>query len=236
MLLGYIDESYNDKEYWLTGLMIPSPDALPLQRDLDQVVASAEKYGVPSSAELHGHPLQHGKDDWEPMRSMVRARIKVYSDALDAIASYPNIEIAFRGIDILQHKKKYANPWHPHRVALDYLCQSMNSMARGRGENFLAIADEVDRSDTLRQSYYDFQRGGTLSRFNRTIDRSIDSLHFAPSKHSRLLQAADLVSYLHYRIRCSGVKDHRARSANEKLMSKIQHQRRVWDIWPKYQQ
>ncbi|AVV86847.1 DUF3800 domain-containing protein [Mycobacterium tuberculosis] len=38
----------------------------------------------------------------------------------------------------------------------------------------------------------------------------VDALHFAPSKHRRLLQAADLVSYLHFRRRRSDVKDARS--------------------------
>jgi len=58
---------------------------------------------------------------------------------------------------------------------------------------------------------------GTLSWYSGKVDCAVDALHFAPSKHSRLLQAAGLVSYLHFRVRRSGVTDPRAVKANADL-------------------
>lgn len=47
----------------------------------------------------------------------------------------------------------------------------------------------------------------------------VDTIHFAPSKASRLLQAADLIAYLHRRLVSGQDGDSRARKANEKLWS-----------------
>lgn len=235
MLLAYLDESYDDVEYWLTALIVPSHSALQLQRDLDSVVEEAmlSGYGVPTNAELHGYPLVHGKDDWEPMAKKVRARIGVYTKALQAIADCSGAEIAMRGIDIKLHKQRYgANAFHPHRVALDYMAQSLNGWAKGHDTHFLAIADEIDQADTLRASYWNFQRYGTMSPWAGKADRAVDALHFAPSKHSRLLQAADLVSYLHFRMRRSGVTDPRAVKANEDLWQIIANKHRIYHLWP----
>jgi hypothetical protein len=185
------------------------------------VDACISSYGVHWSAELHGHELLHGKGEWELMAPLVRARIGIYMKAFEAIAACDGIEIVMRGIDIPKQKERYSDPWHPHRVAIDFMAQSLNSMAKGRDTHFLAIADKVDQADTLRASYWNFQYYGTLSTWTGKIDRSLDTLHFAPSKNSRLLQAADLISFLHFRMRRSDVTDPRALKANQNIWDTI---------------
>jgi hypothetical protein len=235
MLLAYLDESYDNVEYWLTALLVPADAALKLQQDLNSIVYDAcmASYGVHWSAELHGHEILHGKGEWGHMGPKVRARIGIYRKAFEAIAACDGVEIATRGVNIPNLKAKYgANSWHPHRVAIDFMAQSLNSMAVGRNTHFLAIADEIDQADTLRASYWNFQNYGTLSSWTKTIDRSLDALHFAPSNRSRLLQAADLVSYLHFRRRRSDVTDPRSVRATEDLWKIVADKVRVYQIWP----
>lgn len=93
MLLAYIDESYDRQEYWLTALVVPDQVAPQLQTNLDAVVRDTTRFGIPLNAELHGHPLVHAKESWEPMKEMVRARINVYSAAFRAIAQCDGIHI-----------------------------------------------------------------------------------------------------------------------------------------------
>ncbi|MEN4396757.1 DUF3800 domain-containing protein [Mycolicibacterium senegalense] len=235
MLLAYLDESYDNVEYWLTALLVPGDSALKLQKDLNSIVYEAcmASYGVHWSAELHGHQILHGKGEWEYMGPKVRARIGIYRKAFEAIAACEGVEIAMRGVHVPNHKGRYgANAWHPHRVAIDFMAQSLNSLAAGRNTHFLAIADEIDQADTLRASYWNFQNYGTLSSWTKTIDRSLDTLHFAPSNRSRLLQAADLVSYLHFRKRRSEVKDPRSVKATEDLWRIVADKVCVYQIWP----
>ena len=221
MLLTYIDESYDRGEHWLTGLVVPAEAALRLQNALDAVVRDAARgHGVALNSELHGHALLQATEFWEPMRDDVDARITVYSDALQAIADSDGILILTAGIDIARLQRRYTAPHHPHREALDTLAQSLNELAQERDTDFLAIADEVDQSRTLRADYWDLQRVDTLSRYGGKLDRAVDALHFAPSQHSWLLQAADLVSYLHFRIRRIPVTDARSVKASADL----------WDI------
>jgi hypothetical protein len=234
MLLAYLDESYDKVEYWLTTLLVPADAALKLQQDLDSIVYEAYPggYGVHWSAELHGHQILHGLGEWECMAPKVRARIGIYRKAFEAIAACEGIEIVMRGIRIPRQKERYADPWHPHRVAIDFMAQSLNLMSKGRDTHFLAIADEIDQADTLRASYWDFQYYGTLSPWPGKINRSLDTLHFAPSKYSRLLQGADLVSYLHFRMRRSKVIDPRALKVNNDLWNIIATKLKVHHIWP----
>lgn len=227
MLLAYIDESYDRDEYWLSALVVPNEVALQLQNKLDAVVRDATlSFGIPLNAELHGHPLLHAKEVWEPMKEAVRARINVYSAALHAIADCEGIQIVMAGINVPRLNRRYTAPHHPHREALDRLTQSVNALAGERGTDFLAIADEIDESDTLRASYWDMQRLDTLSRYGGKLNRAVDALHFAPSNHSRLLQAADLVSFLHFRIRRTPVTDLRSAKASADLWDIVEN--KVW--------
>ncbi|GJO33952.1 hypothetical protein NJB1507_46250 [Mycobacterium marinum] len=233
MLLAYVDESYDRGEYWLTALAVPHHVALRLQNELDGVVREAvAKYNVPLNIELHGSPLLHAAGEWEPMKQMPRARIKIYSDAFEAIAGCDGIEIVMCGIDIARLNRRYTNPLHPHREALDMLAQALNERATETETHFMAIADEIDQSDTLRASYWDLQRLDTLSRYGGKLDRAVDALHFAPSKHSRLLQAADLVSFLHYRIRRTPVTDPRSAAASDKIWQIVQSKVTIERIGP----
>lgn len=67
----------------------------------------------------------------------------------------------------------------------------------------------------------------TLSRYGGKLDRAVDALHFAPSRHSRLLQAADLVSFLHFRIRRTPEADPRSAKASANLWDIVDHQVRT---------
>lgn len=232
MLLAYIDESYDRQEYWLTALVVPDQVAPQLQTNLDAVVRDTTRFGIPLNAELHGHPLVHAKESWEPMKEMVRARINVYSAAFRAIAQCDGIHIIMVGVDTARLLRRYTNPRHPHHEALDILTQTLNDFATETHTHFLAIADEIAESDTLRASYWDMQRLDTLSRHGQKLDRALDALHFAPSKHSRLLQAADLVSFLHFRIRRTQTTDQRSIKANADLWALVAD--KVWaeKVWP----
>lgn len=233
MLLAYIDESYDREEYWLTALVVPDAVALQLQNKFDDIVRDATlEFGVPLTAELHGHPLLHAKEAWEPMKKQVRARINIYQAAFRAIADCEGIQIVMAGIDIVRLNRRYTEPPHPHHEALDQLTQSVNALAAERDMDFLAIADEVDQSDTLRASYWDMQRLDTMSRYGGKLERAVDALHFAPSQHSRLLQAADLVSYLHFRIRRTPDVDPRSAKVSGQLWDIVDHHVTKKTVWP----
>jgi hypothetical protein len=221
VLLAYLDESYDKGEYWMTGLCCPSDSLLRLQSDLDAVVASAAKFGVSEQAELHGNALVHGKDDWVPMAPAIRARIQIYESALDAVAAAPGLQVFQCGVDRARLVARYAKPWHPHTVTLSHVLQRLDGYAAGIGQPVLTIADEVGDHDVHRADLWSYQRTGTISYFHDRLNNIADTLHFAPSKHSRLLQAADLVSYLHFRVRRTPIKDARAVKANADLWARV---------------
>jgi hypothetical protein len=234
MLLAYVDESYNKDRYWIAALVCPEYEVVPLTADLDAVVEKAARsyQGIDLRAELHGYALFHAEDDWAPLTGMARARIGVYNDAFDAIAGR-NVDIIVRGVHVPRLNQRYVYPDHPHAVVLSHLLERVDERAAALGQLVLVIADEIDQADTYRRNLWHFQRYSTGGWRSRQLTRIVDTIHFAPSEASRLVQAADLIAYLNFRIIANVDTDPRAVRANEALWQRIAgrvYHRHCW--WP----
>lgn len=230
MLLAYVDESHDAVRYWIAALVVPDAVARPLTHALDDVVAkAAASYdGIAPTTELHGHPLFHGKDDWAPLSPKPRARIGIYHQAFDAIAAH-DVKIFIRGVDRARLRARYTNPDHPHAVCLQHLLERIDEYAADPAVNqfALVIADEVDDAAEYRRDLWRFQRLGTTGWRARQITQIVDTMHFVPSHASRLVQAADLIAFLHRRISSEVEKDQRAKEANaamwDRLAARVEH-------------
>lgn len=221
MLLNYLDESYDSTKYWVCALVCHDRSVVALTDELDAVVArAASAYGISPRAELHGHALFQGKEAWERLALMPRARIGIYDDAFEAIARHATGVIA-RGVYRPGLVARYTTPFHPHTVVLQYVLEDIDKVAAQRDEYALVIADEVDRAHEYRADLWRFQREPTPGYVARRLTRIADTIHFAPSTSSRLLQAADLVAFLKRRIAAAGVHDTRETRANAALWSRV---------------
>ncbi|MGW4798932.1 DUF3800 domain-containing protein [Nonomuraea sp. NPDC004297] len=91
-----------------------------------------------------------------------------------------------------------------------------------RDEYALIIADEGGQQGEYRKDLKEYQTTGTGGWRHRKLERIVDTLHFAPSHASRLIQAADLIAFLHRRIETSEDKNDQARRASERLWERIE--------------
>ncbi|MEX2254595.1 MAG: DUF3800 domain-containing protein [Acidimicrobiia bacterium] len=232
MLLAYADESYDADRYWIAALVCPDDQAIPLTDALDAVVEKAEDSykGIGSTAELHGHSLFHGQDDWVPLAAMPRARIGIYGGALTAIADH-EVSIIIRGVNVRRLNERYVYPAHPHAVVLQHLLERIDMYAENRDTLALVIADEVGEAENYRQQLWRFQRAPTGGYRPRQLLRIIDTIHFAPSRASRLVQAADLIAFLYHRIKSGVETDERAVRANKALWDKVSGRVAHTHIW-----
>ncbi|MFE2121038.1 DUF3800 domain-containing protein [Rhodococcus aetherivorans] len=223
MLLAYVDESYDKERYWIASVVCPSECVIPLTTALDNVVATAVNAHecLDARAELHGHALFHGKEDWEGLAKLHRARIGVYNDAFEALRSFPDVKIFIRGIDRVRQQQRYATVQHPHEVVLGHLLERLDEYAESKNTPLLVIADEIDNEKTHRTNLWAYQRYSTKGYRARRLTQIADTIHFAPSSSSRLLQIVDLVAYLHYRMNSKRDRNEKAIRANEALMQHI---------------
>jgi hypothetical protein len=201
VLLAYVDESYTSDRYYIAALIVPDTEASSLIRALDKIVDDAawQYAGLDHRAELHAYDLVGGKGAWAPLKSLVRARIGIYGSAVQAVADH-QCAIIVRGVNSQGLAARYGSRADsPHSVVMTHLIESIDRYAAKLQENALIIADEVDGQSEYRQALWTYQQGSTWGYRARKITRVIDTIHFAPSHASRLVQGADLIAYLYRR-------------------------------------
>lgn len=231
MLLCYVDESYSREHYYIAGLMCPDRQALSLEAALDKVVQQAADAHaeLTPTAELHGYDIFQGRNDWEPLQKMPRLRIQVYAQALQAIADH-EVAIIVRGI----HPVGRLHSQHPHALLMRWVLEEVDEYASNRDEYALVIADEPGQNSQqgqYRADLTDYRQFGTGGWRSRKITRVVDTLHFAPSTSSRLVQASDLIAFLCHRISTKTDGDPRAIRANTRLWERLAdrlHRVHVW--------
>lgn len=223
VLLAYLDESFTKTRYYMAALIVDGDQAGALSDALDDVIwkAITDHSNLHPRAELHGHDIFAGKKDWARLAPKIRARIGVYDDALQAIAQHA-AAVIFRGVDVERLNRRYSNPDHPHSIVLTHLIERIDEFAEERAEHALMIADEVSNQADHRRSLYSYQKGATWGWRSRQITRVIDTLHFAPSSSSRLVQAADLLAFLYRRTETHVETDQRAAQANAVLFGRVE--------------
>ncbi|MGL4176805.1 MAG: DUF3800 domain-containing protein [Dermatophilaceae bacterium] len=224
MLLAYLDESYTKERYFIAAVLVPDASARPLTQALDGIVTqtSEDHPDLSRDAELHGYDIVAGKADWECLAPRVRVRIGVFDKALQALAAH-DVRLVIRSVDIVGLDRRHPNGHdHPHSIVMTHLVERIDEYAEKAGHNALLIADEVTDQDTYRRDLGHYQRLSTWGYRSRQITHIVDTLHFAPSTASRLVQAADLVAYLARRIATHTETDPRAERANARLWSHVQ--------------
>jgi len=231
--LTYVDESHSRGAYFLGALLCPESEAISLAESLDAVVEKAmDDYGgFRPDTELHGYDIFQGKRDFARLDSMPRARIGIYAGALQVIADH-DVKIVLRGVDIDRLERRYgANHDEPHSIVLTHLLERVDVLAERQGELALIIADECDGQEQYRDDLRVYRTAGTWGYRSRKITRIVDTMHFASSAASRLLQAADLVAFLHHRIQIGADTDPRAKRANEELWGRVAPKVAHQGIW-----
>ena len=225
MLLTYVDESHTRDWYTMAAMVIDGPAAVSLTEALDRVAANAAKaFDLGPDIELHGFEIFQRGGRWACVPP--RARVGVFDDVIDAVASRDLLVIT-RAIDIVGQKARYRTPEHPHSVVLQHLLERIDDCVAYKGDYALVIADEVEGQAKHRADLSRYQCVGTTSDRQRRLTRIVDTLHFAPSHASRLVQAVDIVAFLYRRAFTHVEGDARARRAKvamwEKLKPRVHH-------------
>jgi hypothetical protein len=222
--VAYIDETHNEDSYWICGLVVDVGNVIPTQEALMAVATdAAAAYGLENVPELHGYDLFTREGAFE--RVPPRACISVYADAIDEIvAAEPSVVL--RGV-----RRAKIRLQNPHRLAFRYAIESIDEL-RGDGP-ILIVADEHSETEqAIRrdvQSYVTYDTGGWKPR---SLEKVLPELKFVDSRSNPLLQAADLIAYLHQRrFNIETEADGRSQAAREMLWAKVTPLVAVTRIW-----
>lgn len=233
MYVIYIDETYNKREWWAVGMLVPigRVNALSsaLTRALDGRSVGCE---LPRDAEWHGYDLFHQAGAFSGLHP--RQCIALYAKALDVLTAEP-IRFICRGVDRERLNQRYAKPFHPHRIAVLGLIEDADAILKSTSDGCygLVIADEHAETRTVVGGDLRAAQSGTrLTWSGASVERIVDSVHYVHSHESPLVQASDLVAYLFFRRRTVAKEtDPRAEAAMKTLCAKYHRKPMAKRFW-----
>lgn len=195
MLLTYFDEVkpvLPDQPYfWLGGLMVDDGIAPRLEEEINVLATSCfgGRTGLTRQTEFHAVDIVHGKGNFKGVPNpkerfdLLKQLVRVYAkpEGVYRVTSRIEVEKLYSGVDA-QEK------------ALMFLIEKVDGFAGARNTRAMLIGD-FEREGLVEaavQSLSAFRENGTPYAFGKDIEHLVDTIHFARSHHSRLLQLADV--------------------------------------------
>ena len=184
MLLAFLDETYTREAFVIACVVIEAAQVPELSASLNRIVDAVVPFdGSGPPPELHAYELVSARGPWRPVESNLRRRAKIYCESLQCIARHADAIFVHRSVPGLVRGERSAADLHG--LGLSAMLSVVDRHVRGAGELALVVADEVPYGADLVEVFASAGHGGL-----------IDTLHFASSRTSRLVQAADVVAYL----------------------------------------
>lgn len=203
MLYAFVDESERDEAfYFLSAIVCTENQAHRLSMKLHRIMhkhAQSSKH-LTTREEFHASAMMRAEDS--PWRNVpLRLRLRIYEEALEAIRD-SECRVYIEGVDVAAQKARGYSKLTPAReLAFGHLLERINDCGKEAwNEPVRVVADEHHTSELSRSNFNSYQSFGTPGYRSSTLPLIESPLRFAPSHTSRLLQAADLVTYIYNRI------------------------------------
>ena len=208
MKLVFFDESKDQPEYphyHIGGVCIDETNLIETERLVKDVAIKA--FGTDELArqtELHATDIYHRKRNFK-QRPNFGKRLELLDDFM-AILSLESVRL----IEIQINCTKLYGTQDPAEIAFMFLCERANSLVRSDNGLGMLIGDrENDQvADRFAKTLSGYRASGTKFAFGGDIHNLVDSVHFSHSHLSRLLQLADVYTWLlQFRNRNRGSED-----------------------------
>lgn len=238
VLLCFVDESDRGDFHCFAGLIADESVTKSLTQALNQLMRQVSvDYGIDAKTEIHGHPLFHGREAWRTVGQ--RARANIHEKVIDAVVG-AEVTILLRSVSEerlrdRQRRQSYPVDFPPEQVCFQHILQRLDKVAKRESQLALVIADERGDRERHRERFATYQTVGTPGVYMHTkLDSLLDTVHFAPSHHSRMLQAADMLAFTYRRFRTITETDPRAQKVMDRLEGKIMNSGKVFEpgTWP----
>ncbi|QNN54601.1 DUF3800 domain-containing protein [Nocardioides mesophilus] len=238
VLLCYVDESNHGDFHGFAALLADEHATKALTDDLNRIMSQASvDFGIPRTTEFHAHPMFHGKDEWSNVGA--RARVGLFFKVVNAITS-ADVTMILRSVDnrllkARQARENYRVHFPAEQVCFQHILQRANRVAKRQDTYALMIADNRSDRERHRERFATYQTSGTPGVYmHTTLERLLDTVHFAPSHQSRMLQAADMLAFIYRRRMTVFEQDIRSEQAMAKLWGRIIDCGKLCDVgsWP----
>ncbi len=224
MLYAFVDESErNESFYFLSAIVCTEDQAHALSMKLHRIMhkhAKSSQHLAPRE-EFHASAMMRAEDSpWR--RVPLRLRLRVYSEALEAIRD-SGCRVYIEGVDIgAQKARGYSNLTPARELAFGHLLERVNDCGKeALGEPVRVVADEHHTSEISRSNFNSYRDFGTPGYRSSRLPHIESPLLFAASHTNRLLQAADLVTYIYNRRMTIRTGDPRMLKAQSNLWQTI---------------
>jgi hypothetical protein len=235
VLLCFVDESFKRDLYGFGAVVADALQTRAIAARLQGVVSALAEFGIDGAAEVHAHPIFHGKGIWSGVPP--RVRIKVFIEVVDAVRE-SGATVLLRGVPPArlrryQDTRGFQERHPPEQVAFQHLLQRVDRLAVDQATHALVIADERSDRDRHRERFAAYQAYGTPGTYMHTkLERLLDTVHFAPSHHSRMLQVADVLAFIWVRSQTVIEHDERQARVMRSLVGDIERCSFSRGVWP----
>jgi hypothetical protein len=233
VLLAYVDESYDEENYFIAAAIGDELQWEAFRRELEVIrLRTASLHHLPHGFEFHAYELMAGAGDWAQLRGKHREAVGIFRAVLLA-AGHARIRFIFRGLHLPGVAARRGRVIDPHGEALMHLLARIDTYAttmRG-SEEVRIVADEIAIHAELQAQFRGYQELGTGGSRTRRLDMIGSPIVFSSSRAEAGLQLVDFAVYLHRR-RESKVEQHpEARAAMHRLsrqLDPLTHHRGIW--------
>jgi Protein of unknown function (DUF3800) len=232
--LAYLDES-SDDAYFVNALLIQEKDLIPLSNALQDFRYSVvNTYNLDSDIEFHGYDLFNSYGDWAPLKSDYETIKKIFLEFLEVLLAF-DVDLYIKGVAKDNFNRRYPDHTRQdiHNAAMLWCLEKVQKTLSVSDELALVIADQEHEGESFyRKNVRFFQTNPTFGWQPQILNRIVDTIHFAPSNESIMIQAIDMVSYANIQIR-KKVADPRLQVFHQVLNAKIHHSGRMsyYGVW-----
>lgn len=217
----FIDESYQQDHYYVSGVLVDEKQSETLVTRLNQLADGVRKRNNwAASPEFHGHALMNGLDDWKSLNGNFGARVTIYQRVLHAIQN-SGARVYLEGVDVNRLNARYKYPDSPHEIVLRHLLERVNEYCAREGKMCKVIADMVPQQDDFNEAVQGFTRVGTPGYRSQRLLCIDGDIEFVDSRDSRGVQAADMSVYVLRRHREETSASKSARRATTRLVKAL---------------
>jgi len=231
MILFYYDEvKFNppqQESFWLGGIGVPSEIVAEIEQQVNEV--SKDAFGsslLRKDTEFHGKEICRGNGLFKGFDESVRL---AYLERLLKVVARDDI---FRIYVEIRPKNITHSPKPHDEIAFMFLTEQYNKLLQEQDVIGMMFGDYDEPAiGTSVASLSRFRSGGTEWSRAAGIDRIIDTVHFAKSHHSRMIQLADIFLYCLQFIHGNNSAPWRSRLQSVILASNM-HLRSKSRTWP----
>lgn len=237
MLYAFVDESERDDTYYFLGaVVVTSEQAEAVRSALDALVAKhAAVFPSLGGVELHGSTMMRAAD--APWRSVpLRVRFRIFEEALEVVRD-SGARVFIEGVDIRrQITRGYPDPIPARELAFSHLFERINDCCHTDEPQIRVVADQHHTAEISRSNFNRYRAAGTYGYRSSRLPHVHPQIDFIGSHTDRMLQAADLVTYVYNRVMTVHESDMRAHRRKHAIWQIIDEAAR-WPrgrarIWP----